>query len=385
MAEFECKVYKLEILPHPNADVIELAKVGDYLSIVKKGDFQTGDLGVYIPEAAICPNWLIVELGLEGKLAGKDKNRVKAIKLRGILSQGLIYPMSYDTSYQSDSVVPVIFNDKGERWEANEGDVVNDFLGITKWEPPIPVHMAGEVWNAHGYTLKYDIENFKKYPSILQEGEPVVMTEKIHGTWCCFGYHPEHRESHIITSKGLSAQGLAFKVNEANANNLYIRALDSTARYPDGTGGNALDRMHAFLSCDINKWGLGVAFYILGEVYGKGVQDLTYGADKPRFRAFDIYIGPPGQGRYLDYAEFVNVCQYVGIERVPTLYNGPFSKEKMLEMTDGMESVSGNAKNIREGIVIKPIHERNDYELGRVILKSVSEKYLLRKDGTEYN
>mgnify|MGYP001767559151 FL=1 len=143
--------------------------------------------------------------------------------------------------------------------------------------------------------------------------------------------------------------------------------------------------MHAFLSCDINKWGLGIAFYILGEVYGKGVQDLTYGADKPRFRAFDIYIGPPGQGRYLDYAEFVNVCQYVGIERVPTLYNGPFSKEKMLEMTDGMESVSGNAKNIREGIVIKPIHERNDYELGRVILKSVSEKYLLRKDGTEYN
>jgi RNA ligase (TIGR02306 family) len=171
MAEFECKVYKLEILPHPNADAIELAKVGDYLSIVKKDVFKTGDLGVYIPEAAICPNWLIIELGLEGKLAGKDENRVKAIKLRGILSQGLIYPMSYDTSYQSDSVVPVIFNDKGERWEANEGDIVNDFLGITKWEPPIPVHMAGEVWNAHGYTLKYDIENFKRFVKTFHKNE----------------------------------------------------------------------------------------------------------------------------------------------------------------------------------------------------------------------
>lgn len=69
----------------------------------------------------------------------------------------------------------------GSHIPVNEGDVVTDFLGITKWEPPIPVHMAGEVWNAHGMTLKYDVENFKKYPNVLNEGEHVVMTEKIHG------------------------------------------------------------------------------------------------------------------------------------------------------------------------------------------------------------
>ena len=178
MAEFECKVYKLEILPHPNADVIELAKVGDYLSIVKKGDFQTGDLGVYIPEAAICPNWLIVELGLEGKLAGKDKNRVKAIKLRGILSQGLIYPVHYHPREDGDRYEISI---NGKWLIVKEGQDVTEELGIIKWSPPIPVHMAGEVWNAHGMTLKYDVENFKKYPNVLNEGEHVVMTEKIHG------------------------------------------------------------------------------------------------------------------------------------------------------------------------------------------------------------
>lgn len=97
MAEFECKVYKLEILPHPNADAIELAKVGDYLSIVRKGEFNTGDLGVYIPTSAIVPVWLLKRLGLwddekgKGKLAGKDGNRVKEVRLRGILSEGLVY------------------------------------------------------------------------------------------------------------------------------------------------------------------------------------------------------------------------------------------------------------------------------------------------------
>ena len=105
MATFEAKVYRLEIEEHPNADAIELAKVGDYRSIVRKGDFKTGDLGVYIPEAAIVPDWLISELGLEGKLAGKDKNRVKAIKLRGILSQGLIYPVQLDLGPDYDHYI----------------------------------------------------------------------------------------------------------------------------------------------------------------------------------------------------------------------------------------------------------------------------------------
>ena len=48
MAEFEAKVYRLKIEEHPNADALEIARVGDYRSIVRKGQYKTGDLGVYI-------------------------------------------------------------------------------------------------------------------------------------------------------------------------------------------------------------------------------------------------------------------------------------------------------------------------------------------------
>ena len=60
--------------------------------VVGKESYADGDLAAYIPEGAICPEWLIAELGLEGKLAGSKKNRVKAVQLRGSLSQGLVYP-----------------------------------------------------------------------------------------------------------------------------------------------------------------------------------------------------------------------------------------------------------------------------------------------------
>lgn len=374
MATFEAKVYKLRIEEHPNADALELAVVGDYRSIVRKGQFKTGDLGIYIPEAAVLPEWLIARLGLEGKLAGKDSNRVKAVKLRGVLSQGLVYPT---VLIGPDQDYGVELEREGTFVSVREGDVVTTDLNITKYEPPIPVHMAGEVWNAHGMTLGYDIENFKRFPNILVEGEDVVMTEKIHGTWCCFGYHPE-ASHHIITSKGLSGQGLAFKINEQNANNLYLRALDGTAPGPDGTGGNVLDRAH-------DLFGYNQPFYILGEVFGTGVQDLTYGATKPQFRAFDIYIGEPGYGQYLDAEQLQAYCTALNVGMVPIVYVGPFSKEKMEEVTNGKEVVSGSEVNIREGVVIKPIRERQDLELGRVILKSVSEAYLLRKNGTEFN
>ena len=74
---------------HPNADALEIAQIEDYMSLVQKGVYHTGDLVVYLPEASVVPQDVIEELGLEGRLAGKTKNRVKAIKLRGVLSQGL--------------------------------------------------------------------------------------------------------------------------------------------------------------------------------------------------------------------------------------------------------------------------------------------------------
>lgn len=351
MATFESRIHQIELEPHPNADRLELAVIGGYRCVVQKGQFLPGELVAYIPEGAIVPDDVIAELGLEGRLAGPDMNRVKAIRLRGALSQGLVYPI------------------RGWRLKAmpglgyQEGDDVTEALGIVKYEPPIPVHMQGEVESAFGMTLNYDIEDVKKFPDVLFENEPVQMTEKIHGTWCCLGWHPDHGP--IVTSKGMSAQGLVLKLNEANEDNLYVRAWHAHRA--------TLARM---LRMDRATAG---PFYVLGELFGPGVQSLHYGAKEPEFRVFDVYIGEPGKGSYCGvYSLRELVAGH--FQLVPTLYEGPFSHEKMMEVTDGQTTMH-DATHVREGVVIKPLAERRDvnFGLGRVILKSVSGDYLVGK------
>jgi RNA ligase (TIGR02306 family) len=90
MSTFKVTAEKLVIHPHPNADALELAQVGLYRAVVPKGQYKTGDVAIYIPEQAVLPDELIEEIGLTGRLAGKDKNRVKAVRLRGELSQGIV-------------------------------------------------------------------------------------------------------------------------------------------------------------------------------------------------------------------------------------------------------------------------------------------------------
>jgi len=352
MAEFKVSVEKIAIEAHPNADALELARVGDYRSVVKKGQYKTGDLVAYIPEQAVVPENILAELNLTGRLAGKQKNRVKAIRLRGVLSQGICYPAKED-------------------WVLGQ-DVTSD-LGIVKWEPPIPTQLAGEVWNAGiNKCIRYDIENLKRFPDVFKDNEQVVFTEKLHGTWCQLGIMED--DSLVVASKGLGAKGLAFKENDKNKNNLYMRI----ARHL-----NIVNKVRKVYPNNEKV-------FVLGEVFGRGVQDLSYGSntdkdDTPGFRIFDIYVGNPGEGRYEDHATLEVICSKLNLDRVPVLYVGPFIKKMVERYTSGMETVSGKEQHIREGIVIRPIEERVHEKLGRVQLKSVSEDYLLRKGGTEYN
>lgn len=90
MATFEVTKEVITVLPHPNADALELARVGLYNAVVAKGAYQTGDTVLYIPEYAVLPGHIISALGLEGKLAGSNHDRVKPVRLRGELSQGIV-------------------------------------------------------------------------------------------------------------------------------------------------------------------------------------------------------------------------------------------------------------------------------------------------------
>lgn len=435
MSTFEVKVRKITIEPHPDADLIEVGYVDDFQVVVGKGQFKTGDLCVYIPEASIVPDWLIEQMGLVGKLAGSAHNRVKAIRLRNITSQGLCLQLA-DMTNRNDRLpvdgpyIPgmryAVIRNQTTANVVSEGAEVADFYGIVKYVPTVPVHMAGEVCNQFGHTLSYDIENIKKYPDIFQEGELVEFTEKIHGTWACFGQYPglDHPElfegDTIVTSKGLSDQGLAFKFNENNANNLYVKAF--YANFLDGDGESMLTRIrHGMYNADgesmvtrirhgLYSAGLldadgelmltkirhgmynagwlreGDPLYVLGEIFGAGVQDLVYGHSSPVVRIFDVYAGFPGAGRYLDPSERNTIAYDLGIATVPVLYIGPFSKEILYEHTNGMETVSGKSVHIREGVVVTPLIGRRVASIGRVKLKSLSDAYLLRKNknATEY-
>ncbi|MFE2168449.1 RNA ligase (ATP) [Streptomyces sp. NPDC059447] len=357
MSTLRVTAEELTVHEHPNADALELAQVGLYRAVIAKGAYRTGEFAVYIPEQAVLPADLIEELGLTGRLAGGSADRVKAVRLRGELSQGLVCrPRALD----GVDLVKA----------AEEGADFAELLGITKWAPPIPTSMSGEVEAAPDLLPWVDIENLQRYPQIFEEGEPVVLTEKLHGTACLFTYVVEGGRS-LVTSKGFGAKGLALKEEERN---LYWRAVR----------GHDVPAVAAELAARLGATRIG----IFGEVYGAGVQDLAYGTDvrtadaPPGFAVFDVSAEIDGQVRWLDPAELLAGG---GLPLVPRLYEGPYALDTVLEWASGRETVSGKALHLREGVVIRPATERYSPVVGgRAIAKAVSPAYLTRKGGTEY-
>lgn len=391
MADFKCEVVRVHLEAHPNADAIEIARIGDYQSIVKKGLHEEGGLAVYLPEGALVPVWLLREMGMydeekqKGGLAGSAGNRVKAIKLRGIVSQGIMVPCVRDEcsgawGLQREENGIAVF----------EGDDVAEFLGVTKWEPALPSYMAARVLGVDfDATHKYDFDNLKKTPTLFEDGEQVVITEKIHGTLMCIGVVPERLANDkyygrrvIVTSKGQGAKG--FVLAHDDETNIYAQAAIKH---------NLFEKVLNALGPTAEE--LDKPVFLFGEVFGrtpggKGVQDLTYTDEPLDYRAFDICVGNRNAANYLDFIVFDAVCQANGIPVVPVLYVGPYSKEVVLEHTDGATTLSpaglSSKKQIREGVVVKAKFENRHTHYGRKIAKSVSDAYLLRKgDATEFN
>ena len=358
MATFDVTVRRLDAIePHPNADRLDLAVVGGYRAVVARGQFQAGGLIAYIPEAAVLPPGLIQDLGLTGKLAGPNHNRVHAVRLRGALSQGLVIPAL-------------------AHWR--EGTSVMEELNITKFEPEIPDELKGSVYaleREEGFS--FDVENIKAFPDLFAEGEDVVFTEKIHGVFLGIGACPARDArpgcGHVqgrawVSSKGLLGDRLAFDTRAMDTPNVYVRVA------------NRLDLFSAAMGLSDRR---GAVCFIFGEAFGQGVQDLGYGSTStaPGFRVFGIVVGEV----FLGHDELERELAVMGLARAPVLYRGPFGQDIMRSYTTGRESVSGLGAHIREGIVITPAVERIDSRVGRVAAKSVSDDYVLRKGGTEYS
>jgi RNA ligase (TIGR02306 family) len=358
VSEFGALVKEIIVEPHPDpeASAIEVGRIADYQLVVGKGQFKTGDRVVYIPESAQLPANLIAELGLEGRLSGPDKNVVKAIKLRKVLSQGL--------AYKPETAWP-------EHW-VPEYDAAEE-LGITKYEPPIPAQLRGQVERfvpdyseaRHAFgvqSLTYTEINNVKAGSDFQEDEPVVMTEKIHGTCTITGIAKGRR---FVSSKGQAGKWLVLK---EDPNNVYWRAAYEN---------DLFEKLEQILDATHEEVAI-----LYGETYGPKVQDLHYGlkGDQLGYRAFDLKLGTVG---YVDWTVFKTLTDILGIPTVPVIYEGPYDKDTMLLHSIGNSTIQG-ANHIREGVVVKPIKEREDKRGRRVVYKSVNPSYLLRKGGTEH-
>jgi RNA ligase (TIGR02306 family) len=389
MASFAVEIVALDdVLPHTNADSLELAVIGGYRAVVRKGQYRKGDLVGYIPEQAVVPEDILEHIGLSGRLSGRNKDRVKAIRLRGELSQGIVvstgeltalidaertkvFVETYPEHIVLDGTTP---SKDGVGWVAislEEGMDLQFVLGIQKWEPPIPANLRGRATNRPSWFPVYDLENIKKYNRVLEDGEAVIFTEKIHGTNAGFAMRREDRQLLVASRRWLL---------EEDDRVLYWMAAK---RYDMAAVLNALlDRTQAEY------------VIVFGEIFGSGVQDLNYGMQggEIRLRYFDIVV----DGEYLDYDDQISLmCKALfavdvqsgsinPLSPVPVVYRGPFSMARVALHTDG-NTTAMDTRQIREGIVIRPIKTRYSGNLGRVVLKSVSQAYLLREHGTEYN
>jgi RNA ligase (TIGR02306 family) len=330
-----------EIRPHPNADRLFLAQIRGWQTVIRKledgsPEFRKGERVVYIPPDSTLPRDLATRLGVVNYLsertnAAGDKDLVvRRVRLRGEPSYGFaIKP--------DDANWPV-------------GMDVKEHYGVGKFMPPVKFD-AGDSERAHPLFERYtDIENLRNFPAIIAEGEEVVITEKIHGTNARIG---------VIEGVFLAgSHGLQRKRPEPD------KLATSLYWFP-----STLPAVMSLLN-SLKDQRKQVILY--GEVYGSRVQKLHYGKKAGLgFAAFDLLL----DGRYVEYDEFRGLCDQHGVETVPLLGRGPYSPELVRSLSGGRTTLLDT--HIREGVVVKPTKERFDPLIGRVILKYLSDDYLL--------
>lgn len=316
-----------EIQKHPNADLLEIAIVEGIPVIIKKEEYKAGDLAVYIPVDSVVPDTEDYEF-LRGHL------RIKAKKLRGVFSCGLLVQSKPE-------------------WVL--GQDVQAELGIEKYDPETieenKCKIRGDAESAPFVISKYDIDNARKYSRLMVVGEPYVATEKIHGA-----------NSRFVWYNDRIWCGSRTQWKKESNNDLWWRIANNY---------NLTEKLKKIPN-----------LILYGETYGQ-VQDIKYGAVKQNdvwFAAFDLYN--LNNSAFLNYKDFVTAMKDLDIPMVPELFVGKWSLDSMTlckELAEGKTTIN-NSGVVREGCVIRPVIERWDHHIGRIIIKLHGEGFLLRRE-----
>ncbi len=319
------KIKALE--PIENADTILKATVLGWQLVVKKDEFQVGDLCVYCEIDSVMPD------REEFQFLKPRGMRIKTIRLRGQISQGICFPLS---------ILP-------EGVTIRENIDVTEILGITKYEPPIPVNLAGIV---RGIFPSFIPKTDETRVQILQD-----LIDKYQGELCYF-------------TEKLDGASVTYYLNQGDFG-VCSRNLD-LLETPD----NTLWKVARELKVEEKLRSLNANFALQGELIGAGIQGNKYklsGQTVYFFNWFNI-----DESRYLDFTDFVNQVQSLGWKTVPILHeNYPLENDinRLVALSINRSVLNPNIQ--REGIVIRPLQEKYDLT-GRVSFKVINPEFLLK-------
>jgi RNA ligase (TIGR02306 family) len=325
------------IQPIEGADMIELTTVGGWKVVVAKDvNHKVGDLVVYCEIDSflpIEPEFEFLRKSSYKKMAdGTEGFRLKTIKLRGQVSQGLIVPLDVllKRGVSSDDVY--------------EGLDVTGTLGIVKYEPPIPAQLSGMVkGNFPSFLKKTDeerIQNLTKEYGIYSLAK-FYVTEKLDGSSVTY-----YVKDGVF---GVCSRNLDLLEDENNS--MWKFAVTTGLR----------EKMV----------GLGKNIAIQGEIIGEGIQGNPYkiiGQTVKVFNGFDI-----DKYDYLSLSELLDLTKVLEVKTVPILdlsFTLPETIDELLLTAEGKSML--NIKTEREGLVIRS-HDR------KISFKAISNKFLLNE------
>lgn len=325
------------------ADAIEAVRVNGWWVVAKKNEFEVGDKCIYFEIDSFLP--VIDTFEFLRKSCFKstqhlgDGFRLKTIRLRGQISQGLVIPVSH-----LDKI--------GYRGSLELGTDLTKILMVKKYEAPIPAQLAGQVEGAFpSFIPKTDQERCQNLVAEIKkaydDSETFEVTIKLDGSSTTVFYNNEET--------GVCSRNLHLKDNEANSRNTFIRVAHDTG-----------------LIDALNKMKINIA--VQGEVMGPGVQGNREKLEKPDLFIFDIY--DINQGRYLFPSERMAMLDslrsygYRG-QHVPVFETRTFLQtheiDKLLKMAEGPSL----KHDIREGLVFKS--HTTDFSF-----KVISNQFLLK-------
>jgi RNA ligase (TIGR02306 family) len=358
--EFTAEVVRVtRVLPHPNADRLEILRFemkdcGEttYEVVSQKGTFKPGDLAAYFSVDCLLPtshpDFSFLLSRLDG--VGKETYRLRAARLRGTFSQGLLVPCPSGMNF---------------------GDAVADAFGVTYYrapEPNVPTAGSGGIKKVKEQPFPiYTVESLKKVPRLFEEGERVCVTEKIHGTNFRFGW--VRRKVFGIPLGWKFVVGSHRTIRDGGKHSYY--GDDIYSQYAQRN--NLAARVRAYK---------GSTFYgeLFGYTYDGGkIQDLTYGRSAKAGPGLVIFDIRDHQGDWLDPWTRRNLCADLELEHVPvisiddSLTTTAFNLDEVKKLAEGKSLL--DPKQLREGVVVE------NADGMRRKAKFVGEGYLMRKDG----